>query len=159
MRHLIQSTPYFRNWTDLIACFDSGFSLGKLFRFSHGIRIFAILFEEPCSMKFLDCLLSARLDQLIEITVESQKYLVHFIREINYYHTVLHCKTKWRKLVAAQIAMGVCKTRSRPATPLGHPGILQNTPLMGRNPPITPNYKNDAKKLQNQNPKISSMNQ
>ena len=55
--------------------------------------------------------------------------------------------------------MGVCKTRSRPATPLGHPGILRNTPLMGRNPPILPNYKNDAKKLQNQNPKISSMNQ
>ena len=73
MRHLIQSTPYFTNWTDLIACFDSGFILGKLVRFSHGIRIFAILFEEPCSMKFLDCLLSAPLHQLIEITVESQK--------------------------------------------------------------------------------------
>ena len=45
MRHLIQSTPYFTNWTDLIACFDSGFILGKLVRFSHGIRIFAMLFE------------------------------------------------------------------------------------------------------------------
>ena len=45
MRHLIQSTPYFTNLTDLIACFDSGFILGKLVRFSHGIRIFAMLFE------------------------------------------------------------------------------------------------------------------
>ena len=55
--------------------------------------------------------------------------------------------------------MGVCKTRSRPATPLGHPGILRNTPPDGPEPPDYPNYKNDAKKLQNQNPKISSMNQ
>ena len=45
MRHLIQSTPYFTNWTDLIACFDSGFILGKQVCFSHGIRIFAMLFE------------------------------------------------------------------------------------------------------------------
>ena len=43
-------------------------------------------------------------------------------------------KTKWRKLVAAQSTMGVCKTRNRPATPLGHPGIPWNTPLTGWNP-------------------------
>ena len=36
---------YFTNLTDLIPCFDSGFILGKLVRFSHGIRIFAMLFE------------------------------------------------------------------------------------------------------------------
>ena len=51
MRRLIQSTPNFTNLTDLIACFDSGFILGKLVRFSHGIRIFAMLFEEPCCIK------------------------------------------------------------------------------------------------------------
>ena len=51
MRRLIQSTPYFTNLTDLIACFDSGFIPGKLVGFSHGIRIFAMLFEEPCCIK------------------------------------------------------------------------------------------------------------
>ena len=54
MRHLIQSIPYFANITDLIACFDSGFIFGKFVRFSHVIRIFAMLFEEPCYIKFLD---------------------------------------------------------------------------------------------------------
>ena len=42
---------YFTNLTDLIACFNSGLILGKLVRFSHGIRIFAMLFEEPCCIK------------------------------------------------------------------------------------------------------------
>ena len=49
--------------------------------------------------------------------------------------------------------MGVCKTRNRPATPLGHPGILRNTPVMGREPPLLPlitkmmqkSYKPDSK--------------
>ena len=50
----------------------------------------------------------------------------------------LHCKTKWRKLVAAQSTMGVCKSRNRPATPLGHPGIPWNTPLTGWIPPGLP---------------------
>ena len=45
MRHLIQSTPYFTNLTDLIACFDSALIIAKLVRFPHGIRIFAMLFE------------------------------------------------------------------------------------------------------------------
>ena len=34
--------------------------------------------------------------------------------------------------------MGVCKTRNRPGTPLGHTGIPRNTPLTGRNPPGLP---------------------
>ena len=35
----------------------------------------------------------------------------------------------------AQSTMGICKTRKRSATPLGHPGIPRNAPLTGRNPP------------------------
>ena len=34
--------------------------------------------------------------------------------------------------------MGDCKTRNRPGTPLGHPGIPRNTPLTGRKPPGLP---------------------
>ena len=51
MRRLIQSTPYFTNVTDFKRVFRFWIHSWKISPFSHGITIFAMLFEEPCCIK------------------------------------------------------------------------------------------------------------